>query len=251
MLSLLRAKCAQTQREAMLPRPGDILRQHARYAAHGNIPLAQPAPHAHGHGQDQLAQGIQALHIAGRILLGIAQRLCLPQRGGIIQAARLHRIQHIVCGAVQDAAHAQDMIALPRGGQIAQIRNAAAAGRAKQKAHTPAARQGLQLAPIGADQQLIGRYKMATAFQALHGKFIGGMQPAHGFNNQRNAVVPQNILYMVCHFRARVHALQNARDFHIRQTLGQLPDPAAHRAHAKQADFHQSIPRTNFLESLR
>ena len=26
---------------------------------------------------------------------------------------------------------------------------------------------------------------------------------------------------MVCHFRARVHALQNARDFHIRQTLGQ------------------------------
>ena len=143
------------------------------------------------------------------------------------------------------------MIALPRGSQIAQIWNAAAAGRAKQKAHALAARQRLQLAPIGADQQLIGRYKMAAAFQALHGKFIGRMQPAHGFNNQRNAVVPQNILYTVGHFRARGHAIQNARNLHIRQAFSQLPDPAAHRAHAKQADFHQSIPRTNFLESLR
>ena len=105
--------------------------------------------------EHDFSQRIEPGDVRRRVGLGIAEILGLPERLGIVHTAALHRVEHEVGRAVEDAADGEDPVALGGKGKIVQEGHRAAAGRAEEKAHALFRRERSQLRPVRGNERLV------------------------------------------------------------------------------------------------
>ena len=145
------------RRHVALPQAAQALHVHG----------VQPHGHAEGVGgqQCELVGGVGAVHVEGRIGLGVAQGLSLGQRGGQVQAARLHAREDVVAGAVEHARQRVDAVGRQALAQRLDDGHAAGHGRlVGQHAAMARGRRGQLLAMLG-QQGLVGRHHVLAVGQ--------------------------------------------------------------------------------------
>ena len=194
----------------------------------------------HRRAEDDLAQGVQAGDIGTGIRLRIAQVLGVAQGLGIAQGTALHSVQHIVGGAVEDAAQGDDKIALHGNAQVMQEGHPAAAGGAEQEANPLLSGRGGQLDPAGRNQSLIGGYKVLAGFQGRHGIAEGRLNAAHGLRHSFHPRLRQDGLH-ACTLKGGVilsGPYQNRPLLQAFCICKHLINPGPNGAEAQNSNFH-------------
>ena len=202
---------------------------------------------SHGAGQHDLAQGVQARHVRRGVGLGVAQPLGIRQGLGIVQPQALHGVQHIVGGAVQDAAQREDAVALPCQGQIVQEGDPAAAGGAEQKGDALLPRQAVELHALCRDQRLVGGDKVLARLHRLAGVGEGRFDPTHDLRHRLHRGVVHDGLH-AADFVGRVLLARPDQDRARLQAAGfaeHLVHAHAHRAETQDRCFHNCLRKKN------
>ena len=190
--------------------------------------------------EDDLTQGVQAGDIGAGVRLRIAQALGIAQSLVIAQGAALHGVQHIVGGAVEDAAQGDDQVALHGDAQVMQEGHPTAAGGAEQEAHPLLSGCGSQLDPMGRHQSLIGGDKVLAGFQGRHGIAEGRLNAAHGLRHSFHTRLRQNGLY-ACALKGSVILSGPYQNRPLLQPFcicKHLINPGSNGAEAQNSNFH-------------
>ena len=108
-------------------------------------------------GQDRgLGGGVEALDVGGRVGLGVAERLRLLDGLGETGAGRVHLVEHVVGGAVDDAEHPADVVAGQRLAQRAQQRDGAGDGGLVVEVDAVLGGRGVEGRAVLGEQRLVG-----------------------------------------------------------------------------------------------
>ncbi len=136
--------------------------------------------HAEGErGQDhQLVGGINALHVEGRIGLGVTQQLCLDQDIGEVAALVAHLAENEIAGAVDDAGQPADPVCGKAFAQRLDDGNAAGHRGLVGQGDAACAGDGEQLVPTAGDQRLVGGDHLFTVGDGGEYQLAGGLDAA-------------------------------------------------------------------------
>ena len=166
-------------------------------------PLRRQRPIGHGACQHDLSQRVQPRHVRRGVGLRVAEALRVPKHVRVIEVQALHEIQHVVGGAVQDAAHRADLIALTGKGEIVQKRYAAAAGRAEEEGHAPLPRDRVELGSLCRHQRLVAGDKVLARPECRRGVGIGRLHAAHDLRHRAHRGVVHDLVN-ACHLEIGV-----------------------------------------------
>ena len=195
-------------------------------------------------GQHDLAQRVQPRHVRGRVGLGVAQRLSLPQHVAVVLPLRLHGVEHEVGGAVENTAEREDPVALRGDGEVVQEGHAAAAGRREQEGHALLPRKLRQLDPVRRDQRLVRGHDVPARLKGHRDVGVGGLDAAHDLRHRADRGVGENGLHRG-DLEIRVllaGADQNRPRLQPGRVFEHLIDSDADGAKAQYGNFHVFHP---------
>ena len=132
-----------------------------------------------------LAAGIVALDVGGRILLGVAVDLRLTQRVLEGDAVVDHLGQDVVGGAVEDAADLVELVGSEALEHRADDRDAAADGRLEHVVDAMFLGDLEQLVSLRRDELFVGGADALAGLEAALGELIGCAHAAHDLGNDR------------------------------------------------------------------
>ena len=101
----------QLDEAADLAGGGDVGGGHLGDAFTVDVGRRDPAVEGQTRQDGRLGRGVEALHVGGRVGLGVAELLRLGQDVAEPRALGLHLVQDVVGGAVDDADHRRDLVA--------------------------------------------------------------------------------------------------------------------------------------------
>ena len=213
-------------------------------------------------GEDRRLRGrVEALHVGGRVGLGVAELLGLLERLGEAAARGVHLVEDEVGGAVDDAEHPRDPIARERLAQRAQDRDRARDGRLVEQVASGPVRGGVERRAVGGEQRLVGRHDRGAVVEGTQDQRAGRLDATDDLDDE---VGPRDQLLRVgreqavgdLHLARRVEpaygdAHELERRAHARgQVTGLLVEQAHHlRAHRSAAE-HRDLQRWSSLSRL-
>ena len=146
-----------------------------------------------------LAAGVDALHVGGRVFFGIALFLRQTQRRGKVHVVRYHFTQNEVGGSVEDAGDLLDTVGGKAQAQRTDDRDPAADGRFKQEIDIVFAGEIQQHVALFGHKLLVGRHHMLALFETRGHKRKRRLHAAHRFHNDPGVVVGKNVVHVFGH----------------------------------------------------
>ena len=102
-----------------------------------------------------LGSGVEAFNVGGRVGLGVAQRLGVGERIGVVGTLLRHLREDVVGGAVDDAHHAGHVFTDERFAQRTDERDAAGDGGFEEQIDARIGRDGVELRTMSSQQFLV------------------------------------------------------------------------------------------------